>query len=355
MITASHNPPEYNGFKLCLGQETIFGQEIQNFKKLMDDRDFVAGSGSCSAYDIITPYSDYIVNNISLDRPVKLAVDAGNATGGVVAGPILERLDCRFEPLYFEMDGHFPNHEPDPTIPANMADLAKTVVDQGLELGIGFDGDTDRIGVVDEKGRIIYGDMLVLIYAREILKTNPGAKIIGEVKCSQVMYDDIEAHGGQPIMWRTGHSIIKQKVKDENAALGGEMSGHMFFKHRYFGFDDGIYAACRFLEIVAQSHQPVSSLLDGVPQTFNTPEIRIDCPEEKKFTLVKMVREELKKDYKIIDVDGLRVVFPDGWGLLRASNTGPILVLRFEAQSQERLDEIRSLVEGTLDRMKASL
>ena len=352
MVTASHNPPEYNGFKVCLGPDTIFGREIQNFRRLLEDGEFFTGNGSLETYDILTPYRDYVVNNICIERPVKVAVDAGNGTGGMVIKPILERLGCPAVELFFEMDGRFPNHEPDPTVLKNMTTLAETVVQEGLELGIGLDGDGDRIGVVDEKGKTIYGDMLMVIFAREILKEVPGGTFIGEVKCSQNMYDDIKAHGGRPIMWRTGHSLIKQKLKEEKALLAGEMSGHIFFAHRYFGFDDATYAACRLLEIVARRPQPVSQFLADLPKTYNTPEIRVDCPEEKKFRLVEIVKEELGKDHEIIDVDGVRVVFPDGWGLLRASNTSPVLVLRFEAQSESRLREIRSLVEETLERVK---
>jgi phosphomannomutase/phosphoglucomutase len=355
MITASHNPPEYNGFKVCLGPDTIFGEEIQRFRELLEKSDFVTGKGSSETYDILTPYTEYLVKNIKLDREVRVAVDAGNGTGGVVAGPILKRLGCRPKELFFEMDGRFPNHEPDPTVPANMKTLADTVVRQGLELGIGFDGDADRIGVVDEKGQIIYGDMLIVIFAREILKEHPGATVIGEVKCSHKMYDDITTHGGHPIMWKTGHSLIKKKLREEKAVLAGEMSGHLFFADRYFGYDDAIYAACRFLEILSRREEPLSQYLKDLPRTYNTPEIRVSCPEEVKFELVARVRDELRKTYDVIDVDGVRVVFPDGWGLLRASNTGPILVLRFEAESETRLEEIRALVEGTLERIKETI
>jgi phosphomannomutase/phosphoglucomutase len=355
MITASHNPPEYNGFKVCVGPDTIFGDEIQRFRRLLERSDFVTGQGTSENYDILTPYREYLVQNIQLEREVRVAVDAGNGTGGVVAGPVLKGLGCHPEELYFEMDGGFPNHEPDPTVPANMTTLADTVVGQGLELGIGFDGDADRIGVVDEKGQIIYGDMLIVIFAREILKEHPGATVVGEVKCSHKMYEDITSHGGRPIMWKTGHSLIKKKLRDEKAALAGEMSGHLFFADRYFGYDDAVYAACRLLEIVSRRKEPLSQYLKDLPRTYNTPEIRVPCPEEVKFKLVDRVRDELRKNHDVIDVDGVRVVFPDGWGLLRASNTGPILVLRFEAESELRLEEIRALVEGTLERMKEKI
>jgi len=355
MITASHNPPEYNGFKVSLGVDTIFGEEIQNFRRLLEKQDFNTGNGSVENQDMIPSYSDYITNNIKIDRRVKLAIDAGNGTGGVVAAPILKRLGCPPVELFTEMDGRFPNHEPDPTVPKNLTVLAETVVDQGLELGIGFDGDTDRIGVIDEKGQIIFGDMLMAIFARDILKTEKSGTFVAEVKCSKNLYDDIAAHGGRAIMWKTGHSLIKQKLKDEGGLMAGEMSGHMFFAHRYFGYDDAIYAACRLLEIVSRAEAPLSGWLNDLPKMYNTPEIRIACPDDQKFKLVDLVKQELKKNHETIDVDGVRVLFPDGWGLLRASNTGPLLVLRFEAESEARLNEIRALVEGVLETEKAKL
>ncbi|MBN1849515.1 MAG: phosphomannomutase/phosphoglucomutase [Deltaproteobacteria bacterium] len=355
MITASHNPPEYNGFKVCLGPDTIFGEEIQNFRRLVEKGEFIKGDGSLEHYDIIGPYSDYLVANIMMKRPVKLGLDAGNGTAGMIAGPVLKRIGCETIDLFFEMDGRFPNHEPDPTVPGNMSTLINTVREKKLDLGIGFDGDGDRIGVVDEKGHIIWGDMLMVIFAREILKDHPGATVIGEVKCSQNMYDDIRSHGGNPIMWKTGHSLIKKKLREEKALLAGEMSGHMFFADRYFGYDDAVYAACRLVEIISRRDEPISEYLADLPKTYSTPEIRVECPEDMKFRLVDMVREEIGKGHEIIDVDGVRVVFPDGWGLLRASNTGPVLVLRFEAQSEERLQEIRSYMEGTLYKMSERL
>lgn len=353
MITASHNPPEYNGFKVCVGPDTIFGDDIQDFRRMIEKEQFESGDGTTEEYDMVTPYSDYLTQNIKLARTVRLAIDSGNGTGGVVAGPILQRLDSPAVELFTEMDGSFPNHQPDPTVPENMVTLAETVVEQGLELGIGFDGDADRIGVVDEKGQLIYGDMLMIIFAREILKTEKNGTFIAEVKCSKNLYDDIEAKGGRPIMWRTGHSLIKKKMKEEKALMAGEMSGHMFFAHRYFGFDDAIYAACRLLEIVSRTDMPVSEYLADLPKMYNTPEIRVECPDDKKFELVEKVKNELEQDHDIIDVDGVRVCFPDGWGLLRASNTGPLLVLRFEAESESRLTDIRNLVEGTLEKLKA--
>ncbi|MFH1077259.1 MAG: phosphomannomutase/phosphoglucomutase [Pseudomonadota bacterium] len=353
MVTASHNPPEYNGFKICLGPDTIFGEEIQRLKKIIESGKYSSGDGSSTEYEIIPQYCDYLVNNIKIDRPVKLAVDAGNGTGGITALPILERLGCDIFKLFIEPDGNFPNHEPDPTLAENLTTLSQTVINEGLELGIAFDGDADRLGVVDECGQIIYGDMLMLIFAREILKENSGGKFIGEVKCSQIMYDDIKAHGGEPIMWKTGHSLIKQKLKVENALLAGEMSGHIFFRHRYLGFDDAVYAACRLLEILSRDRKPLSSYLSDIPRIYNTPEIRLACPEDKKFQLVKRVKDILCKDHKIIDIDGVRIIFSDGWGLVRASNTSPVIVLRFEATSEARLNEIRNLVENAIDKAKS--
>jgi phosphomannomutase / phosphoglucomutase len=355
MITASHNPPEYNGFKVCIGPDTIFGEEIRRFREVIESGQFIRGKGSCKEYEIVSPYCDHLVARLKLDRPVRLAIDAGNGTGGLAAVPVLERLGCDMVKLFIEPDGNFPHHDPDPTVPENMTILSETVLKEKLELGIGFDGDADRIGVVDEKGHIIYGDMLMVIFAREILRANPGSTFIGEVKCSQNMYDDIKAHGGNIIMWKAGHSLIKKKLREEKALLAGEMSGHMFFADRYFGYDDAIYAACRLLEIVSRRSEPLSDYLADLPKTYSTPEIRAECPEDKKFKLVEMVKEELKKDHEIIDVDGVRIIFPDGWGLLRASNTGPVLVLRFEARSEERLQEIRSVVEGTLQKTRERL
>lgn len=352
MITASHNPPEYNGFKICIGPDTIFGDEIQKLKELTRSGDFVSGQGELRSFDIVTPYIGRLVADIKLERPIKAAVDAGNGTGGAVAGPLLKKLGCSIRELYFDMDGNFPNHEPDPTVPSNMADLAHTVVSEGLELGIGFDGDTDRIGVVDEKGNLIYGDMLLTIFARDLLKDNPGAVIVGEVKCSQNMYNDIKARGGVPIMWKAGHSLMKKKLRDENALLAGEMSGHIFFTHRYYGFDDAIYAACRLLEIMSRSDAPLSEYLSDLPLTFNTPEIRVDCPEEEKFKIVEMVKEELSQNHDVVDIDGVRLSFSDGWGLLRASNTQPVLVMRFEAQTRDRLEEIKILMENSVERAR---
>jgi phosphomannomutase/phosphoglucomutase len=350
MVTASHNPPEYNGFKLCLDLDSIYGREILKIRDIMDRRAFKTGRGGVTTADVVTPYQAFIQQNISLSKPLRLGIDAGNGTAGVVALPVLKNLGCQVHDLYCDMDGRFPNHEADPTILKNMADLISLVKEEKLDLGIGFDGDGDRIGVVDERGRIIYGDKLMILFAREILSRKPGATFVSEVKCSQVMYDDIKKHGGRAIMWKAGHSLIKTKMKQENAELAGEMSGHIFFADRYLGYDDAVYASCRLLELIADAGKPLSALLVDIPETFSTPEIRVDCPDEEKFDLVARVTDYFKSRYDVVDIDGVRVLFDDGWGLVRASNTQPALVLRFEALTEKRLEEIRKLVEDVVQR-----
>jgi phosphomannomutase/phosphoglucomutase len=301
---------------------------------------------------VTAAYRDFVVDNIDVPNPLRVGVDAGNGTAGVVAVPIMRRLGCEVHEIYCDMDGTFPNHEADPTVLENLQDLIRLVRQKRLDLGIGYDGDGDRIGVVDENGTIIYGDKLLIIFSREILSRKPGAAIISEVKCSKTLYDDIEKNGGRGIMWKTGHSLIKKKMKEEKAELAGEMSGHMFFADRYLGYDDATYAACRLLEILARSGKKISELLADVPPTFTTPEIRVDCPDRIKFDLVRKITAYFRAHYDVIDIDGMRVRFDDGWGLVRASNTQPALVLRFEAASKKRLHEIRHLVESKLEELK---
>ncbi len=348
MITGSHNPPEFNGFKICVGKDAIYGREIQRVREIIEKRDYVQGKGTLAQHDIIQDYHHYLLSNIRLNRKIKVVVDAGNGTGGVVGVPIMRELGCQVKALYCEMDGRFPHHHPDPTVEKNLQDLIAIVQDTKADLGIGYDGDADRIGVIDEEGRIIWGDKLMIIFARAIIEEHGGGTFIGEVKCSQTLYDEIERLGGKAIMWKTGHSLIKDKMKKEKALLAGEMSGHMFFADRYFGFDDAIYASCRLLEIMGKTGKKVSELLEGIPQTYATPEIRVDCPDDIKFRIVEQAKEHFRRRYSVIDIDGMRVRFPDGWGLLRASNTQPALVLRFEATSQGRLEEIRSMIEATV-------
>jgi phosphomannomutase/phosphoglucomutase len=350
MITGSHNPPEFNGFKVVSGTSTIHGEAIQEVRRTIESDGLAQGSGSVTEADVVTPYVVEVASQFRLARRVRAVVDAGNGTGGPVMHRIFEKLDVEAIEMFFEMDGRFPNHHPDPTVPANLAALIAKVIETKADLGIAFDGDTDRIGAVDNDGAVLYGDQLMIIYGREILSRKPGATFIGEVKCSQLMYDDLAAHGGNPIMWKTGHSLIKAKMKETGAELAGEMSGHMFFADRYYGFDDALYAACRLIEIVARSGQPLSAQLADLPKTVTTPELRFDCPDELKFEVVRRCGMELRSRHKTVEVDGVRVLFPEGWGLVRASNTQPVLVMRFEATTPELLNRYRSEVEAVVAR-----
>ena len=349
MVTASHNPPEYNGFKICSGVASVYGDGLQEILGLIQKEAFSSGSGSVNQTDIYTPYQAYLKENISVSRHLRVGIDAGNGTAGPAAVAAVKAQGCEVVDIYTEMDGTFPNHEADPTVLANMTDLIDLVAREKLDVGLAFDGDGDRIGVVDANGAMIYGDQLMILFSREILGRKPGATFISEVKCSQTLYDDIEKHGGVAIMWKTGHSLIKKKMKAVQAELAGEMSGHMFFADRYFGYDDALYAALRLLEILADTGKTLSELLSDVPPTFNTPEIRVECPDKVKFEVVAQVTEYFRQREDVIDIDGVRVRFGAGWGLVRASNTQPALVLRFEALSAARLSEIRKTVEDCLD------
>ena len=349
-ITGSHNPPEYNGFKICHNKTTIHGKEIQKIREIGESGRFNAGQGGVEEKEIINPYLDYVKTNIQPgDVPRKVVVDAGNGVGGLVAPQVYAMMGVEVVRLFCEPDGRFPNHHPDPTIPENLEGLMAKIPENSADLGISFDGDADRIGVVDHEGNIIWGDLLMILFARDLLDRNPGAKIIGEVKCSQILFDDIKSHGGNPIMWKAGHSLIKSKMKEEGAMLAGEMSGHLFFAERYFGFDDAIYAGARLLEIMTRTDKSIMEFLSDVPKMVNTPEIRLDCPDENKFRVVEALARDFKKDYQVIDVDGARVLFDGGWGLIRASNTQPVLVLRFEAHEEHRLQEIRQIFMDKLN------
>ncbi|MBV8831346.1 MAG: phosphomannomutase/phosphoglucomutase [Acidobacteriaceae bacterium] len=355
MITGSHNPPEYNGFKTVCGTGTLYGDALQEVYKLIANEDYESGEGNVKSMDAVTPYVEEIARQFNFKRRVKAVFDAGNGTAGPVLHRILQKLNVDALELFFDMDGHFPNHHPDPTVLSNLNQLQQAVRKNDAELGIAFDGDSDRIGAVDENGRVVYGDMLLLIFGREILSRKPGSTFIGEVKCSQVMYDKIKELGGNAIMYKTGHSLIKAKMKQEHAELAGEMSGHMFFADRYYGYDDALYAACRLLEIVAQSGQPLSHQMAGIPKLVSTPELRIDCPDDIKFKVISKVGEIIRRDHKVVDVDGVRVPFQNGWGLVRASNTQPVLVMRFEATSQELLDRYQAEIESKVEEAKKSL
>ena len=350
MITASHNPPDYNGFKMMVGKNSLHGNDIKILKHMIQQGLPKADqAGRCRQQDVIADYINFVARDCTLSRPLKVVIDAGNGPSGFIAAPLYRQLGCEVIELYCEPDGNFPNHHPDPTVQTNMADLAAAVTAEGADLGIAYDGDGDRIGIVDEKGEIIWGDMLLLLLARQLLKTDPGATIISVVNCSNTLFDGIKQAGGNPIMWRTGHSPIKAKMQETDAKLAGEMSGHMFFADRFFGFDDAIYAGARLMQLLADAKAPLSTLLNDVPHTVSTPEIRMFCSDESKFELVQKAKIHFSDlGYEIIYIDGMRIQFEDGWALLRASNTQPSLVLRFEAPNEQRLQEMRALIEDWL-------
>jgi phosphomannomutase / phosphoglucomutase len=354
-ITGSHNPPEDNGFKMMQGKSSLFGADIQVLKRMIEQRDFdLTGPSVVEEHDPLLAYAGFVRGNIRLARSdLRIAIDAGNGAGGPTAVAAMRALGLKPIELLCDMDGSFPVHHPDPSQPENLELLRRTVLDNGLDLGIAYDGDADRIGVIDARGEAIWGDKLMVLFARAILARHPGAAIISEVKCSQTMYDDIAARGGRPIMWRTGHSLIKKKMKEERALLAGEMSGHMFFADRFFGYDDAVYASLRLLEIVASADVPLHELLADVPKTYATPELRVDCPDDLKFALVDRVLDHYRATHRVIDVDGARIQFDGGWGLVRASNTQPVLVLRFEAATADGLAAIRGEVESTVERLRA--
>jgi len=351
MVTASHNPSEDNGFKIVQGRSTIHGAAIQRLRTIIEQRRFRVGDrpGTVRDHAILPDYVDTVAGNVTLGaRRFKVVVDGGNGTGGLSILPILDKLGIDYQALYCEPDGRFPNHHPDPTVPENLVALRERVLATGAELGIALDGDADRVGAVDGKGRIIWGDQLVMLFAKEILSRKPGATFVSEVKCSQALYDEIGRMGGRAVMWKVGHSLIKVKMKEEQAALAGEMSGHMFFADRWFGFDDAVYAGVRLVELLTRSPQTLAALYDTLPVLHNTPEIRMTCPDDIKFEVVKRAVAAFRANHPVVDIDGARVTFPGGWGLVRASNTGPVLVLRFEADSPARLHEIQTMVETRL-------
>ncbi len=360
-VTGSHNPPEYNGFKLTLLGASLFGEDIQKLRRLIEDEDFEHGQGSRAPRPLLDDYVAELRTSLEpAGRPLKVVIDAGNGMGGLTALPLYRHLGYQVVPLFCEPDGRFPHHHPDPTVEKNLADLQAAVARERADVGLAFDGDADRIGVVDKGGEIVWGDRLLTLFARYVLAAVPGAAVIGEVKCSKTLYDDIAKHGGKAIMWRTGHSLIKSKMKETGALLAGEMSGHIFFKHRYYGFDDAVYAGGRLLEILSRDPRSVSEHLADLPAMVATPEIRVDCPEDLKFRLVAEVTRRFKaraagEGFRVIDIDGARVETAEGWGLVRCSNTQPLLVLRFEATTSERLQVIRSLVEDEIERVRKEL
>lgn len=352
-VTGSHNPPDYNGFKISVGKGTIFGEEIQKLRKIMEKGQFLTGKGNVSNFDIFPSYFEKYKKEFGSLGNVKVVLDCGNGAGGVVARGLFNAVGLNPTILFEEPDGRFPNHHPDPTVEKNLKDLQAQVLKEGAICGIGFDGDADRIGVVDHTGRMIYGDELMVIISRSILANQKGAKIVGDVKCSDRLYDDIAKHGGVPVMWKTGHSLVKEKIKVEHAPFGGEMSGHIFFADRNYGYDDAPYAALRLVEILSKTGKTIPQLLEGLPPAFNTPEIRIDTTEEKKVLIVEKMIEAFGQggsDFKANLIDGIRLSFADGWALCRASNTQPVLVVRYEANTEAGLDRIRNKVEAIVNK-----
>jgi len=350
MITGSHNPPDYNGLKICVGTGSMHGSEIQGLYKLIERATYLEGKGKATSVKILDQYMEEIINNIKLNKKLSIVVDCANGMAGLVAPKLFKKIGCKVDEMYTDPDGTFPNHPADPTVPKNLEELIDKVKKSKVDLGLAFDGDGDRVGVVDDKGEIVFGDRLMIILAREVLSRKKGATIIGDVKCSNLMYEDIEAHGGKPIMWKTGHSLIKAKMKETSAELAGEMSGHIFYQDRWFGFDSGVYTAARLLEILSNTDQTLSGILSDIPNAYSTPEIRVDCDDETKFDVVREATESFKRQgLNVDDIDGARITFEDGWGLIRASNTQPVLVMRFEANSETRLSEIRKLIEDRVN------
>jgi len=349
-ITGSHNPAEYNGIKMTVGKASIYGDAIQRLRQRIESGDFVEGKGGgLETLNLLPRYVEDIAGRFDLPRPVKAVVDCGNGTGAVVAVELLETLGVDVVPLYCESDGTFPNHHPDPTVDEYVVDLIENVRSTGAEVGIGFDGDADRLGVVDNEGNIIRGDVLLLMFGLDILKKRgPGQTLVFDVKCSQVLPEEFEKAGGKPVMWKTGHSLMKEKMKETGAPLAGELSGHICFADDYLGFDDALYDACRLIDLIARSDRSLAEMAGELPKFVSTPELRIDVPEEAKFDLITRAQEHFRKSHDVIDVDGARVLFGDGWGLLRASNTQPAIVARYEARSADRLAEIRATMESWL-------
>ena len=343
-VTGSHNPPEFNGFKMTRGAQPVFGAQIQEMRGMIEQSAFVTppAAGSASDRPILPAYSQMLIERCVSPHGLEVVMDCGNGCAGTVVPQVFEAMGHRVTPLFAELDGRFPNHLPDPTVPALLVDLIAEVKRSGADLGIGFDGDADRIGAVDGKGRIVFGDQLLALFARDVLTRVPGAEIIFDVKCSQGLIEDIRAHGGKPSMWKTGHSLLKSRLWETGAPLAGEMSGHMFFREGYFGFDDALFAAGRVLRYVASTGRGLAELVDSIPTYHATPEIRLPCPEDKKFAVVETLKREFTGRYQVIDIDGVRVEFGDGWGLARASNTQAAIVVRFEARTEERLEQIRA-------------
>jgi len=342
-VTGSHNPPEFNGFKMTRGATPVFGAQIQQMRETIEKGAFMdAPGGTAADHPVLPEYARMLEERCKSPKGLRVVMDCGNGCAGTVTPRVFETMGHQVTPLFVELDGTFPNHLADPTVPALMKDLIAEVKRTKAQLGIGFDGDADRIGAVDENGRMVFGDQLLALFARDVLTRVPGASIIFDVKCSQGLIEDITAHGGKPVMWKTGHSLLKSKLWETGAPLAGEMSGHIFFKEGYFGYDDALFAAGRLLRYVASTGKSLAELVDSIPQYHSTPEIRLPCPEDKKFAVVDTLKREFAGRYRVIDIDGVLVEFGDGWGLARASNTQAVIVVRFEARSEQRLEEIRA-------------
>lgn len=350
VVTGSHNPIEFNGFKMQVGRASIHGEEIQDLARRIETQDFVVGSGGRREIDLQKRYEDMIVAKCRPTRPLKVVLDAGNGVAGPTARAVFRALGHEVTELYLEPDGRFPNHQPDPTVETYMRDLMATVREVGADVGCGFDGDGDRIGIVTEQGQLLYGDQLLALFARDVLSRNPGAPIVFDVKCSQGLEEDIRAHGGTPIMWKTGHSLTKAKMKEEGAPLAGEMSGHMFFQEDFFGHDDALYGAARFVAQLSRDGRPLSAIVATLPRYVNSPELRIDCPDDRKFAVVSELAADFARNHRVLAIDGARVSFEEGWGLVRASNTQPVLVLRFEARTEAGLAHIAETFRTALGR-----
>ncbi len=348
VVTGSHNPPEYNGFKLCKGTHTLYGSEIQELKNIIDSNRFRKGNGDVRSMDVKDIYIDFIRSKINLKKKLKIVVDGGNGAADGIAENLFRKLGCDTSCIYCEPNGVFPNHFPDPTVDSYLKDLIENVKKENADIGIAYDGDCDRLGVVDDRGNIVRGDQILILFSRQVLQRMKNAKIIFEVKCSQALIEEIKKNGGVPIMYKTGHSFIKKKMRDEKSPLAGEMSGHFFFADNYYGYDDGIFASARIVEILSNSGKKLSELIDEMPHYYSTPEIRIKCDDEEKFMIVENIREIFKDRYDIIDIDGVRIQFDNGWGLIRASNTEPAIILRFESVSKKGLKNIKEIVMSEL-------
>jgi phosphomannomutase/phosphoglucomutase len=347
-VTASHNPPKFNGLKMRLGERAVFGDGIQELRSLVERGDFSSGEGGLEKRGIKDDYIDNIVSRTKMARSVKVVVDCGNGTTGPFAVPLLKKLGCEVIELYTEPDGTFPNHLPDPTVEKYLTDLSARVRSEGAELGIAYDGDGDRLGVLDERGKIVWADRLMVLFARQILPKHPGASVVFDTKCSLGLIEEIEKLGGAPVMWKTGYPLIQSKMLETSAPMAGEMSGHLYFADEYHSFDDALYASCRVLSLVSALDGPFSKAIETVPDYPSTPEIRTKCPDDKKFEVIERMKALFREKYETIEIDGVRAQMKDGWALIRASNTEPVIVLRFEARSESRLKEIMDEVRGVL-------